>query len=64
MDNIGSGRLSVYRRYVRPVLEYAPNVWIGVAPTHLHQLDRVQRKALRIIGPDAVIQSLAARSSV
>ena len=37
---------------------------MGAAPTHLHQLDGVQRKALRMIGPDAVIQSLAARRSV
>ena len=41
------------------LLEYAPLARMGAAPTHLHQLDRVQRRALHIIGPDAILQSLA-----
>ena len=35
---------------------------MGAAPTHLHQLDRVQRRALHLMGPG--VQSLAARRDV
>ena len=42
-----------------PLLEYATLARMGAAPTHLHQLDRVQRRALHIIGPDTILQSLA-----
>ena len=58
------GRLTTYRGFVRPVLEYAPLTWMGAANSHLQSLDRVQRKALAIIGPDALLQSLAARRQV
>ena len=50
--------------FVRHLLEYAPQAWMGAAPTHLHQLDRVQRRALYIIGPNAILQSLASRRHV
>ena len=46
------------------VMEYAPLVWMGAAPTHLSHLDRVQHRALRLLGPNVVLQSLAARRSV
>ena len=36
---------------------------MGAAPTHLHQLDRVQRRALHLLGL-GVLQSLAARCDV
>ena len=34
---------------------------MGAAPTHLHQLERVQRRALHLMGPRAILQSLASR---
>ena len=37
---------------------------MGAAKSHLQQLDRVQRKALSILGPNAVLQSLQARRTV
>ena len=37
---------------------------MGAAPTHLHQLDRVQRGALRLMGLGNILQSLAARPEV
>ena len=49
---------------MRPVLEYAPLVWMGAASSHLRLLDRVQRRALHILGPDVLLQSLAARRLV
>ena len=45
------GRLSVYKGFIRPVLEYAPLVMMSAAKTHLQQLDRVQAKAMRLIIP-------------
>jgi len=59
-----AGRLTTYRGFVRPILEYAPTVWMGAATTHLRQLDRVQRKALHILGPGVLLQSLAERRMV
>ena len=37
---------------------------MGAAHTHLHQLDRVQRRALHIVGPNAILQNLALRRHV
>ena len=58
------GRLTVYKGFVRPVLEYAPLVWMGAAPSHLSRLDSIQRRALRIIGPGTELQSLSLRRYV
>ena len=58
------GRLTVYKGFVRPVLEYAPLVWMGAAPSHLSRLDSIQRRALRIIGPGTALQSLSLRRNV
>ena len=60
----GAGKRTVYRGFVRPVLEYAPLVWMGAASSHLRLLDRVQGRALHILGPDVLLQSLAARRLV
>ena len=59
-----NGRLSVYRGFIRPMLEYAPLVWMSAAPAHLARLDRIQQKAMAIIGPDVLLQSLAARRTL
>ena len=59
-----AGRTTTYRGFVQPLLEYAPLTWMGAAPTHLHQLDRVQRRALHIISPNAILQSLESRRHV
>lgn len=59
-----SGRAVVYKGFVRPVLEYGPLVWMGAAESHLNQLDRVQHRALRIIGTGTVLPSLRIRRAV
>ena len=59
-----NGRLSVYGGFIRPMLKYAPLVWMSAAPTHLARLDRIQRKAMAIIGPDVLLQSLVARRTL
>ena len=58
------GLLSVYKGFVRPILEYAPLVWKGASASNLAQLDKVQRKAMKIIGPGVLLQSLAVRRMV
>ena len=59
-----AGKLATYRGFIRPILEYAHLVWMGATRTHLQQLDRVQRRALHILGPGVVLQSLQARRMV
>ena len=54
----------VYRALVRPIMEYCPLAWMGAAHTHLHQLARVQRKALHIIGEGTWLPSLTHRRMV
>ena len=55
------GRAVVYKGFIRPLMEYSPPVWLGAAPTHLNKLDRVQLRALKIIGPTSALQTLHAR---
>ena len=45
-------------------MEYCPLVWNGAAPSHLARLDRVQKRALSLIGPGAVVDSLALRRTI
>ena len=58
------GRLTAYKGFVRPLMEYCPLVWNGAAPSHLARLDRVQKRALSLIGPGAVVDSLALRRTI
>lgn len=44
------GRASVYRGFVRPLVENCPTVWIGPAPSHLGRPDSIQQKAKRLAG--------------
>ena len=46
------GRATVYKSQVRSVMEYASLSWMNASPTHLSQLDNIQKKALKIIGVD------------
>ena len=59
-----AGRTTVYKAFVRPVMEYAPLVWMGAAQSHLQRLNNVQRRALHAIGPGAHLPSLAIRRTV
>ena len=58
-----AGRTTVYKAFVRPLMEYAHLIWIGAPPSYLQRLDHIQRCALRIIGPGA-LPSLAIRRTV
>jgi hypothetical protein len=44
------GRSTVYKAQVRSVMEYASLCWIGASPTTLSLLDKIQKKAVKIIG--------------
>ena len=47
-------RVLLYKAQIRPVLEFSPLTWGGAAATHLGLLDKVQRRAERLInGEDA-----------
>ena len=54
-------RETMYKGFVRPLLEYAPLVWMGSSTTSLAQLDRVQRRALHIISEHTWLPSLSLR---
>ena len=58
------GRATVYKAFVRPILEYCPLVWMGASATTLGLLDTVQRRALHIIGPQYCLSSLSHRRNV
>ena len=55
---------TVYCWFLRPVMKYCPQVWMGMADCHLRRLDQTQRLALNLIGPGALLQSLSIRRMV
>ena len=57
-----AGQMAAYKAFIRPLLEYAPLA--GAAQTHLVRLDRVQQKAIKLIGPGTLLQSLSLRRMV
>ena len=62
LDPVGRG--IVYKGFVRPVMEYAPLAWAGAAPSTLELLDKVQRRAEKIIAGDSNLHSLKHRRKV
>ena len=58
------GKLVAYKGFIRPLMEYCPLVWSGAAPGHLSRLNRVQKRALALIGPGVCVDSLAIRRTV
>ena len=58
------GRATVYKAFVRPILEYCPLTWMGASATTLGLLDSVQRRALHVIGPQYCLSSLSHRRNV
>ena len=43
------GLMLLYKAQVRPHLEYAALSWMSAAPLHLKKLDKIQRRALRLV---------------
>ena len=42
-------RITIYKAYIRPLVEYASPIWNGAVITSLKLLDRLQKKALRLL---------------
>ena len=56
--------ITIYCSLVRSVLEYACQVWISSVQSHLEQqLERVQKRALRIIFPGSNYETALCRGS-
>ena len=58
------GKITAFKGFVRPVMEYCPLVWSGAATCHLSRLNQVQKRALSLIGQGTIIDSLAIRRTV
>ena len=43
------GLMTLYKAQVRPIMEYSPLAWLSSAQLHLSLLDKVQRRAERLI---------------
>ena len=59
-----AGKLCLYKGFVRPTMEYSILTWMGASESSLKQLDRVQHRALRLIGPGVVLPHLSHRRMV
>ena len=44
--------ITIYKAYIRPLMEYASPIWNGAGTTSLKLLDRLQKKALRLLKID------------
>ena len=42
--------LHLYKATIRPLMEYCCHLWAGAPKTHLHLLDRVEKRAKNLIG--------------
>ena len=51
------GRTAAYKGFVRPMLEYCTLVWSGAADGHLRRLDKVQKRALSLLGQGTIVDS-------
>ena len=49
-----SDLLSIYTTYIRPKMEYNSHIWAGAPKSSLELLDRVQRRAMVMIGDSSV----------
>ena len=55
-------RAVAYKGFVRPMMEYCSLVWSRAC--HLSRLEKAQKRALSLIGPGAIVDSLALRRTV
>lgn len=57
----------IYKAYIRPLLEYDSHIWAGAPPTSLAFVDRIQKRAMRLIDDESIsngIDSLQHRRNV
>ena len=51
--------LNIYTSYIRPKMEYNAHIWAGASSSYLQFLDRVQDRAIRLIGDGRTASSLS-----
>ena len=59
--------LTLYKSQVRPIVEYCSHIWGGSPPSVLKLIDRIQRKAIKLINNESLtkkLQTLSHRRSV
>ena len=49
---------TVYVTYIRPKMEYNSHLWAGASKSALDFVDRIESRALKLIGDDRVISSI------
>ena len=49
---------TIYVTYIRPKMEYNSNLWAGASKSALDFVDRIQSRALMLIGDDRVTSSI------
>ena len=49
---------SIYKAFIRPKMEYNAHIWSGAPKTVLHILDRVQNRAIKLIGDRDIVSSI------
>lgn len=48
----------IYKAYIRPRLEYNSHLWAGAPSSYLMLIDRIQRRAIRLIGDSRITNKL------
>jgi len=51
--------LALYKSLVRPHLEYCSHIWAGAAEGHLEPINKIQRRATRLVGDANLTSQLA-----
>ena len=44
----------IYKPYIRPLLEFDSHLWVGAPPSTLNLVERLQKKAFRLIGDTTI----------
>ena len=55
---IPSSLLTLFKAQIRPCLEYGSHLWRGASKHSLATLDAIQKRAIKLIGDPALINSL------
>ena len=50
-------RFLFYQAYIQPYLDYASTVWDGCAAVHFNKLDRLHRRAVKLISDEASLST-------
>ena len=49
---------TIYVTYIRQKMEYNSHLWAGASKGALHFVDRIQSRALKLVGNDKVVSSI------